>query len=519
MTSLPIHWPQTLELLTPDEMGRADAAAIAGGVPGLDLMEKAGEAVADAAAQLVLAQSRQTPRAAVLCGPGNNGGDGYVAARYLAKRGFVVTCFALSDRATLKGDAAEASRAWTGATQALPDFTPQNFDLVIDALFGAGLTRALDGAVADAVRRLNEWHGLGGRVLAVDVPSGLDGGSGHVRGLAVEADATVTFFRLKPGHVLMPGRQLCGDLHLAHIGIPDHVLPLIAGATFLNGPALWSAHLPRLDIAGHKYTRGHVLVVSGPQFHTGAARLAAQAAARAGAGLITIAGAPAALCDHAAQVTAIMLAPITGASDLVRLLADERKNALVVGPGLGLDRQAQDHLEAVLQDATARAVVLDADALTLMSRDMARASNLIKARKGAVILTPHEGEFTRLAKPLARPVESNPQAPDSKLERARWLAKATGAVVLLKGPDTIVASQDGRASIATDLPPSLATAGSGDVLAGMISGLLAQGMAAFEAASAAVWLHGQAAAQVGCGLTADDLPEALAKVLGDWEGP
>jgi len=520
MTSLPIHWRQTLELLTPEELGCADAAAIAGGVPGFALMEKAGEAVADAAAGLILAQSRRTPRVAVLCGPGNNGGDGYVAARYLAKRGFVVTCFALGDQAALKADAADAARAWTGTTHRLPAFAPENFDLVIDALFGAGLTRVLDGDAAEAVGRLNEWRqASGGRVLAVDVPSGLDGASGQVRGLAVEADATVTFFRLKPGHVLMPGRKLCGDLHLAHIGIPDHVLPNLAGATFLNGPALWSAHLPRLDVEGHKYTRGHVLVVSGPEFHTGAARLAACAAARAGAGLVTIAGAPAALKDHASHVTAIMLAPMKGTSDLVQLLADARKNALVIGPGLGLGVQAHDLLEAALQDTSARALVVDADALTLMARDMARAASLIQARIGPVILTPHEGEFSRLAKPLAHSFVSHSLAPDSKLERARWLAKATGAVVLLKGPDTIVAAPDSRASIATDLPPSLATAGSGDVLAGIISGLLAQGMAAFEAASAAVWLHGQAAARVGRGLTADDLPEALAQVLGSWKGP
>ena len=501
-------------------MGCADAATIAGGVPGFALMEKAGEAVADAAARLILAQSRDTPRVAVLCGPGNNGGDGHVAARDLAKRGFHVRAFHLGERERLTGDALTASLAYKWPVRPLSDFDPARFDLVIDALFGAGLARDLEGEAVDVVRRLNEWrHASGGRVLAVDVPSGLDGASGQVRGLAVEADATVTFFRLKPGHVLMPGRKLCGDLHLAHIGIPDHVLPNLAVATFLNGPALWSAHLPQLDVGGHKYTRGHVLVVSGPECHTGAARLSARAAARAGAGLVTIAGTPAALKDHAAQVTAIMLAPITGASDLVRLLADARKNALVIGPGLGLDAQAQALLDAVLQDASARALVVDADALTLMSSNMARAASLIQARIGAVILTPHEGEFSRLMKPLLRSLESSPQVPDSKLERARFLAKATGAMVLLKGPDTIVAAPDGRASIATDLPPSLATAGSGDVLAGMISGLLAQGMAAFEAASAAVWLHGQAAAQVGRGLTADDLPEALAKVFGSSKGP
>ena len=515
MTSLPIHWPDTLHLLTPTDMGRADAAAIAAGTPGFALMEKAGEAVADQAAALVLPGSRKTPRVGVLCGPGNNGGDGYVAARLLAKRGFFVTCFALGDRAALKGDAGEASRAWTGDTQALADFDPEPFDLVIDALFGAGLSRALDEEAARTVRDVNLGRARKGlRVLAVDVPSGLDGGSGQALGpVVVEADATVTFFRLKPGHVLQPGRSLCGALHLAHIGIPESVLDDLACATFLNGPELWEMCLPHVATDGHKYTRGHVLVVSGPEFHTGAARLSARAAARTGAGLVTLAGTPAALGQHAAQVSAIMLAPCEGVSGLVRLLADARKNVLVIGPALGLGTAARDLLAGVLQDKTERALVIDADALTLMATDMPRACALIKARSGPVVLTPHEGEFTRLAIPLARSDESFSQAADSKLERARALAQATGAVILLKGPDTVVAMPDGRASIATDLSPHLATAGSGDVLAGMVAGLLAQGMPPFEAASAAVWLHGQAAAQAGSGLTADDLPEALAQVL------
>ena len=520
MTALMISWPKTRELLTPDEMARADAAAISSGVSGLALMEKAGEAVADVAASLVLPLSRTKPRIAVLCGPGNNGGDGYVAARLLAGRGLAVTCFTLGDPAKLKGDARSAAAAWMGARHSLQAFDPDIFDLVIDALFGAGLTRDLDGGAAEAAARICDWRMRGGRVLAVDVPSALDGRTGQVRGTVIEADATVTFFRLKPGHVLMPGRALCGDLHLAHIGMPDGLLDHFAVATFLNSPTLWGGQLPRAERQDHKYARGHVLVVSGPVFHTGAARLAAQGAARAGAGLVTLAGSPAALAEHAAQVTAIMRAPLSGASDLVRLLADPRKNAVVIGPGLGLDEQARRLLEAVLGSDPARALVLDADALTLMAGDMQRLCGLIKSRSGVVVLTPHEGEFKRLTNGLGRPVESLSQAPDSlsqgadsKLERARRLAAATGATVLLKGADSLVAMPDGRASIATDLPPDLATAGSGDVLAGMIGGLLAQGMPAFEAASAAVWLHGRAGHLAGRGLVADDLPAALACVL------
>jgi len=513
MTSRPIHWPATRELLTPHEMSRADAAAIAAGTPGYALMEQAGAAVADVAATLVLPTSRQTPHIAVLCGPGNNGGDGYVAARLLAKRGLRVTCFALGDRAALKGDAAQAARAWVGSTQGLDLFHPERFDLVIDALFGAGLARDLGGEGAQAVRTVNVWRRAGGHVLAVDMPSGVDGASGHLRGVAIEADATVTFFRLKPGHVLMPGRQLCGELHLAHIDIPENVLPDLALATFLNGPALWAAHLPRPQMQAHKYSRGHVLVVSGPGFHTGAARLSAMCAARVGAGLVTIAGTPAALAEHGAHVTAIMLTPCLGSSDLAAILGDPRKNAVVIGPGLGLGDEAQGLLEAVLQSGDARALVLDADALTLFSQDAFRLSTLVKARSGLTILTPHEGEFSQLHNALHHEAESNSQAPDSKTERALSLARETGAIVLLKGSDSVVAAPDGRASIATDLPADLATAGSGDVLAGMIAGLLAQGMPGFEAASAAVWLHGRAASKVGRGLTADDLPESLSAVM------
>ena len=520
MTALMISWPKTRELLTPDEMARADAATIAAGVPGFALMEKAGEAVADVAAQLVLPLSRAKPRIAVLCGPGNNGGDGYVAARLLAGRGMAMTCFTLGDPTKLKGDAASAAAAWTGPRHALRAFDPDRFDLVIDALFGAGLTRDLDGEAAEVAARIVDWRMRGGRVLAVDVPSGLDGRTGQARGTAIEADATVTFFRLKPGHVLMPGRALCGDLHLAHIGMPEGLLNVFAIATFLNGPALWQEHLPRPQRHAHKYARGHALVVSGAAFRTGASRLSAQGAARAGAGLVTVAGTAEALHEHAAQVTAIMCAPSGGASDLVRLLGDARKNAVVIGPGLGLDHEARALLEVVLQSDPARALVLDADALTLMASDALRLSQVIKARSGAVVLTPHEAEFSRLIKGLSREPESFSQAPDSlsqghdsKLERAGWLAAATGATILLKGADSVVAMPDGRASIATDLPPDLASAGSGDVLAGMIGGLLAQGMPAFEAASAAVWMHGRAGDLAGRGLVADDLPAALACVL------
>ena len=519
------NWRRTRELLTPHEMGQADAATIAAGTPGPDLMERAGAAVADEAARLALPLSRATPRIAVLCGPGNNGGDGYVAARLLGARGFAVRVFALGDPAQLKGDAAWAAAGWSGAIEPLEAFTPENCDAVIDALFGAGLARDLDGEARRTVERVNAWRRTsGGKVLAVDVPSGLDGATGQARGVAVEADATVTFFRLKPGHLLMPGRLLCGALGLAQIGIGADVLPGIAPQIFLNSPSLWGGALPRPQAMGHKYTRGHALVVSGPASHTGAARLSALAAARIGAGLVTIAGPRGALAEHAAHVTAIMLTGCEDAPALRQILGDKRKNALVIGPGLGLGTEACAMVEAALTPGPARGIVLDADALTLFAGQARRLRTLIERHGGPVILTPHDGEYARFGIDLPGLVDSVSQAFDSdsseaspKLARAFRLAEATGAIVLLKGADTVVAAPDGRAAIATDLPPDLATAGSGDVLAGMIGGLLAQGMPAFEAVSAAAWLHGRAGVLAGRGLIADDLPGLLPQALSDLD--
>lgn len=514
-------WHRHTELLTPAEMGRADALAIAGGVSGKELMERAGAAVAAHAARLVLPGSRSTPHVTILCGPGNNGGDGFVAARLLAARGFRIALHLLGDRAALNGDAAGAAASWTGDIQALESFNPADTDLVIDALFGAGLARDLDGAASEAVGRTNDWRRRTGRpVLAVDVPSGLDGGTGRVRGSAIEADASVTFFRLKPGHVLLPGRTFCGALHLADIGIPDAVLAEIAPRISLNGPPLWRHLLPAPAVEGHKYSRGHALVVSGPHWRTGAARLSARAALRIGAGLVTLAADAGALAVHAAHLDAIMLAPCDRPADLAHLLSDPRKNALVMGPGLGTGEAARDLVMAAMEPAPGRALVLDADAITLFTGGAARLGAAVARFGGKVVLTPHDGEFSRLTKGMRRELESASQPPesssqrsDSKVEDARAAARVTGAIVVLKGADTVVAAPDGRAVIAADLPPDLATAGSGDVLAGLIGGLLAQGMAPFEAACAAVWLHGAAARSFGRGLIAEDLPDAIPGVL------
>jgi hydroxyethylthiazole kinase-like uncharacterized protein yjeF len=495
------------ELLTTTEMAEADRLSIAGGTPGIALMEAAGKAVADEALALA---GRAAARIAVLCGPGNNGGDGFVAARLLAEQGCAVSLALLGSPTALKGDAALAAEAWKGALAPLDGFAFEDADLVVDALFGAGLARALDGVAAATVERLNRWSQATGRpVLAVDVPTGLDGTTGAGAGPVAQATRTITFFRLKPGHLLLPGRAFCGETRVADIGIAASTLAAIRPQTWANSPVVWGAQLPVPGADGHKYARGHALVLSGSMPRIGAARLAARAALRAGAGLATLASPRDALSAHLAALDAVMVEPCDGAADLDRLLMDRRKNALALGPGLGLGAEARACVELALAPQTrysGRAVVLDADALTLFAGDAQGLAARIRASEAPVVLTPHEGEFARL---FARA----PDIAGDKLGRARAAAKMLGAVVVLKGADTVVAAPDGRATIGCDLPPWLATAGSGDVLCGLVLGLLAQAMPAFEAASAAVWLHGAAARAFGPGLTAEDIAPALPGVL------
>ena len=341
------------------------------------------------------------------------------------------------------------------------------------------------------------------------MPSGLDGETGKVRGVAVEATASVTFFRLKPGHLLEPGRALCGAIRLADIGIPASVLPEIAPKTFVNSPVLWRQALPRIGPESHKYTRGAALVLSGPAHQTGAARMAARAALRAGAGIVAVASPLESVAVNAAHLTAVMVAPFSGPRGFEALLADERRRAIALGPGAGVGPDLRKLVSVALTTASkGRTIVLDADALTSFAGEAGQLAALIERGRNAVVMTPHEGEFERL---FAGAKGVEPQ--DDKLRRARAAARLTGAVVVLKGADTVVAAPDGRAAIGWDLPPTLATAGSGDVLTGIVAGLAAQGAPAFEAAAAAVWLHGACGRSLGLGLIAEDLPEALPGVL------
>lgn len=488
-----------LELLTCSEMAAADGRTIAGGTPGIVLMERAGQAVAER----VLARASGRLRVAVLCGPGNNGGDGYVVARLLAKSGHDVAVHALVPPDRLRGDAAEAARGWAGAALPLEGWTADGFDVVVDAIFGAGLARDIAAPVDSVIAAVNESRA---HVVAVDVPSGIDGDTGAVRGCAVEADETVTFARRKPGHLLLPGRMHCGRVHVADIGITDATVADLGVRTAANAPGLWSDMLPRPDAAGHKYKRGHLVVASGGPSRTGAARLAARAGLRAGAGLVTVASPPDAVAINAAQLTAVMVRPVDGAEGLADILGDARFNAVVLGPALGVGEETRRMVEVAA--AAQRHLVLDADALTSFAGNLAGLWQVVtSAVPSGVVLTPHEGEFSR----LFGEAEGVAQA-RSKLERARAAAAASGAVVVLKGPDTVIAAPDGRAAINENAPPWLATAGTGDVLAGIIGGLMAQEMPAFAAACAGVWMHGAAAAAFGPGLIAEDLPEMLPRV-------
>jgi hydroxyethylthiazole kinase-like uncharacterized protein yjeF len=488
-----------IELLNNAEMAQADRDTIAGGVPGIALMARAGGAVADA----VLARHPVGSRVVVVAGPGNNGGDGFVAARLLAERGYSLEVLLVGEASQPKGDAALAAKQWTGPVPAADPARLDRADVIIDALFGAGLDRPVEGLARAMIERMNAQ---GAPVIAVDLPSGVNGTSGAVMGIAVKAAQTVTFFRKKPGHLLLPGRLYCGPTSVADIGIAESVLAGIAPQTFENIPELWLAHFPVPRETGHKYDRGHAVIASGPSWSTGAARLAARGALRAGAGLVTIASPREAVQVNAAASLAVMVRPVDGAPELTKFLSDRRLNAFAIGPGIGVNEATCELVLAAL--AGDRAVVLDADAMTSFAGDPERLAKALGQRQNqATILTPHEGEFIRYFGAL----EKNAKVV-SKLERARRAAQIVKAVILLKGADTIVAAPDGRAAIAANAPPYLATAGAGDVLTGIAAALLAQGMTAFEAAVAAVWLHGEAAAAVGPGLISEDLPDALPRV-------
>ena len=484
------------EVLTAEEMRKADAAAIAGGIPGITLMEQAGASVAK------VIQDRYNPAtpALVLCGPGNNGGDGFIVAAQLKNAGWKVRVACLVKKAGLKGDAALAAKQWEGEVESLnSNLSLKDTGLIVMAIFGTGLSKTLEPEI---VTLFDKIRAKKIPVVAVDLPTGLHASTGTVSPGMLGADVTVTFCRKKLAHMLLPGRELCGQVLVAEIGIPDQVIADLKTTVFENTPALWLKDFPVPGTDAHKYTRGHALIYGGVK-RTGAACLAAAAAQKIGAGLVSVASRAASAPIYHAYRASIMVDEWTVRDDFKGLLRDERRNTVLAGPGAGID----DHLKEAVDDILTanKAAVFDADVFTLFKDSPAALFARLSPDKH--VLTPHEGEFTRLFGAM----EGN------KLERARKAARTANAIVLLKGPDTVIAAPDGMVVINTNAPPTLATAGSGDVLAGMITGLMAQGMSPFMASCAAVWLHGDAAQSYGLGLTAEDiiqqLPQSLNRLL------
>ncbi|MEO6993590.1 MAG: NAD(P)H-hydrate dehydratase [Lacunisphaera sp.] len=474
-------------LLTVRQMNEADRLTVASGTSTIALMENAGRAVARE-----IIQRWHPCNLTVLCGSGGNGGDGFVTARHLSAAGWSVRLALLGRIDELSGAVGHHAGLWQGTVEPLAATVLDEASLVVDALFGAGLNRALEGASKEVLLAA-ERRGI--PIIAIDVPSGLMGDTGNTLG-AVSAVLTVTFLRKKPGHLLLPGRRLCGEVVVADIGTPDAVLEQVEPDTFENGPALWLGELPRPDDDSNKYTRGHALI-SGGYPVTGASRMSARAAARAGAGLVTIAVPEVALPIYATALDSVMVKPLMLPEQFGILLEDRRLTALMIGPGAGVGDETRSRALAML--ATGRPTLLDADALTSFQENP---SALDRGISGPCVLTPHDGEFARLFDPHG-----------DKLTRARTAARRSGAIIVLKGSDTVIVDPDGRAIINANAPATLATAGAGDVLSGIILGLLAQGMIPFLAAAAGVWLHGAAATQFGPGLIAEDLPDLLPEVF------
>ncbi len=477
-------------LLTARQSQEADRNTIASGIPGATLMEGAGETVADVICSRYLASP-----ALIICGAGNNGGDGFVIARLLKARGWNVATLLVGDAAQLHDDAAQMLKRWQEAGGTLHPAAPINFStytLIVDALFGTGLSRTIEGEARTIIEQINA-SAL--PVVAVDLPSGIHADTGAIMGIAIRASLTVTFVRGKPGLYLLPGKAHAGEIIIADIGIT----PENNGDCFLNVPELWRERFPFPSMESHKYTRGHCYVAGGGLATTGAARMAAMAALRAGAGLVSVLCDSASLPVYAAKLTAVMTKIANDIPAFRQQISEPRISALLIGPGMGISDDTREKTLAIL--VTGTPCVLDAEALSSFAD---APDTLFRALHPQCVLTPHEGEFARLFAPQG-----------DKLTRALAAAKSAKAVVLLKGNDTVIASPDGRAAINANAPAWLATAGSGDVLAGIIAGLLAQGLNAFDAACAGAWLHGEAAGYAGYGMIAEDLPALLPNALNN----
>lgn len=486
------------EILTAAEMKNAEAAALEQGISGIQLMTAAG----GGAAQEITRTFKPCP-VLVLCGPGNNGGDGFIVAQQLKKAGWTVRVACMVKRTALKSDAAAAAQKWGGDIESLnSNLSVHQTGLIVDAVFGTGFDRALE---PELVILFDKIRARKIPVVAIDIPSGINATTGAIDPGTLKATLTITFCRKKTGHVLLPGRNFCGAVTVADIGITEAMITMLNITCFENNPALWLKNFPLPDTESHKYTRGHAVVYGGEK-RTGAACLAAAAAQKIGAGLVTIASPAKAWPVYSSYRASIMVDECNNIDDFKTILRDQRKNTVLLGPGAGADDKLRQAVEAVL--SFNKSGVLDADVFSAYQNNP---KDLFAKLSPKYVLTPHEGEFEKLFGAIE----------GSKPERVLKASKVANAIVLLKGADTVIAAPDGNIVINTNAPPTLATAGSGDVLAGLITGLIAQGMPPFMAAGAAVWLHGESARLYGLGLTAEDiistLPQVLNRLLGTPE--
>ncbi len=494
------------EILSPAQMRAIEAAAIESRhVTGLELMERAGKGAVAAIAAQWPGLGHSGGRALVLCGPGNNGGDGFVVARLLQERGWSVALHLLGTVEKLSPDARVNAKRWLarGGTIAPLDVDSlthaPDADMLVDALFGTGLARELGGPVATLAEGQAKDAPLVARTVALDIPSGLCARTGRALGAAFRAALTVAFHRAKTGHYLREAPQYCGNLAIVGIGLRAEC----KAALRLTRP-----RLRHKAVLAHKYSHGHALVLAGHVGKAGAARLAARGTLRIGAGLVTLCCPPAGLLENAAHLDAIMLRALRNEVDLAEILQDGRIAALCLGPGMGTAPREAALVQAALDSAVP--LVLDADALSLLAADPALRDRL----HAGCVVTPHMGEFARLCPGLASELASGGR---TRIEIVQDAARMLGCSVLLKGAATVIASPSGELALNSALydraAPWLATAGAGDVLAGIITGLIAQGASPFEAACSAAWLHVEAARQIGPGLIAEDLAEQLPAIL------
>lgn len=470
------------EILSASEMSKTEAAAIADGTPAFQLMQNAGHAVAQE-----IMSCLEPCETLILCGPGNNGGDGFITAAQLKKNGWPVRVACLAKKSELKGLSAQAAKMWDGPIESLnSNLSVHQTKLIVDAIFGTGFKGGLDPETLTLFEKIKARK-IG--VVAIDLPSGINASTGAVAAGILSAQLTVTFGRKKVAHVLHSSKFLCGRIILSNIGIGDGHVMTAQSSLFENHPALWLRDFPLPTPSSHKYDRGHALIYGGDH-RPGAAILAAMAAQRAGSGVVSFATTPDMHSFYLAARASIMTDSLQDDDALKALLRDERKTALVIGCGAGTDARLEKSVMTAL--SFNKAVVLDGDVFTVFKD---KTDKLFPALHARHVLTPHSGEFERLF----------PSLQGDKIAKARAAAKLSGAIVVLKGADTVIAAPDGAAVIQHDSPSVLATAGSGDVLAGLIGGFAAQGMSSFMAASAAVWLHAEAGRKQGLGLVAEDI--------------